>query len=67
MTQQEKYNYHLTIFLVYNQRLVNRDWKNEVEEEIVRSTEYFHCLRAAALIPDEQFTQVLSNNNNTPQ
>jgi hypothetical protein len=66
MNQLEKYNFHLTIFLVYNQRLVNKDWKNEVEEEIVRSTEYFHCLRAASLIPDDQFTEVLTNNN-TPQ
>ncbi|NNV55885.1 hypothetical protein [Limnovirga soli] len=64
MNQLEKFNYHLTVFLAYNQRLVKRDWKNEVEEEIVRSTEYFHCQRAAMLMPPEMFSQLLTPNNN---
>ena len=51
------YEYHLKLFLIYNERLVKKDWRNRSEEIIVRENEYFHCIMAAKKMPPQLYVQ----------
>lgn len=54
------YNYHLTMFLLYNQRRFKKDWRNKTEEEIVKQRELHHAFKAAALMPDGLISQAFA-------
>ena len=56
--QVDSYEYHLKLFLIYNERLVKRQWRNRSEEIIVRENEYFHCIKAAQKMPQELFVHL---------
>lgn len=42
-----KLEFHLTLFLFYNNRRCSRDWRNETEEKIVKQLEEYHAAAAA--------------------
>ncbi len=49
------YEYHREMFLHYNNRLVNRTWRNAAEEELVRNSELYHAEMAAEIMPQTDF------------
>jgi hypothetical protein len=52
------YNFHLTMFLHYNERLVKKEWRSRKEEKFIRGKEKLHADAAAALMPDSEFVNV---------
>jgi hypothetical protein len=39
--------FNLTLFIFYHDRLLNRNWRNHAEEQIIRTRERFYATNAA--------------------
>jgi hypothetical protein len=52
------FDFHLERFLDYNHRRNIKDWRNPIEERIIKENEEMHQHFAAVKMPDECFTGI---------